>query len=37
MKQVLYSMMNNPLRTVGEFLCVLGIFAMGYIALVMFG
>jgi hypothetical protein len=37
MRDVLRDMMSHPFRTMGEFLVMFSIFALGYAALVMFG
>ncbi|SUZ60731.1 uncharacterized protein METZ01_LOCUS13585 [marine metagenome] len=33
---MLRDIMSHPFRTLGEFFCVVSIFALGYAALVMF-
>jgi len=37
MRDILQDMIRHPFRTLGEFLAMFSIFALGYVALVMFG
>ena len=37
MKDAFRNMAAHPFRTLGEFACVVSMFAMGYVFLVMFG
>jgi hypothetical protein len=37
MRDILIDIKNHPIRTLGEIFAVVSIFAMGYVALVMFG